>query len=64
MDIFDIFWTFYLNHLSPLWGYFLPPDSFMTLSNRSQNKEKSAKFDCDVNFIIEPSTIEKFVMHP
>ena len=19
----DIFWTFYLNHLSPLWGYFL-----------------------------------------
>ena len=18
----DIFWTFYLNHLSPLWGYF------------------------------------------
>ena len=23
MDIFDIFWTFYLNHLSPLWGYFL-----------------------------------------
>ena len=23
IDIFDIFWTFYLNHLSPLWGYFL-----------------------------------------
>ena len=22
MDILDIFWTFYLNHLSPLWGYF------------------------------------------
>ena len=22
MDIFDIFWTFYLNHLSPLQGYF------------------------------------------
>ena len=22
MDILDFFWTFYLNHLSPLWGYF------------------------------------------
>ena len=22
MDILDIFWTFCLNHLSPLWGYF------------------------------------------
>ena len=22
VDIFDILWTFYLNHLSPLWGYF------------------------------------------
>ena len=22
MDILDIFGTFYLNHLSPLWGYF------------------------------------------
>ena len=22
MDILDIFWSFYLNHLSPLWGYF------------------------------------------
>ena len=22
MDIFDIFWTLYLNHLSPLWGYY------------------------------------------
>ena len=24
MDILDFFWTFYLNHLSPLWGYFSP----------------------------------------
>ena len=23
MDILDFFWTFYLNHLSPLWGFFL-----------------------------------------
>ena len=23
MDILDIFWTFCLNHLSPLWGYFM-----------------------------------------
>ena len=23
MDILDFFWTFYLNHLSPLLGYFL-----------------------------------------
>ena len=23
MDIWDIFGHFYLNHLSPLWGYFL-----------------------------------------
>ena len=22
MDILDFFWTFYLNHLSPVWGYF------------------------------------------
>ena len=22
-DILDIFWTFYLNHHSPLWGFFL-----------------------------------------
>ena len=22
MDILDLFWTFHLNHLSPLWGYF------------------------------------------
>ena len=22
LDILDIFWTFCLNHLSPLWGYF------------------------------------------
>ena len=26
MDILDIFWTFYLNHLSPLWGYFFSYD--------------------------------------
>ena len=35
----------------------------MTLSNHTQNENKSVKFDFDVNFIIEPSTIEKFVMH-
>ena len=35
----------------------------MTLSNRSQNEDKSVKFDIDVNFIIEPSTVEKFIMH-
>ena len=23
MDILDFFWTLYLNHLSPLWGYFI-----------------------------------------
>ena len=22
LDILGILWTFYLNHLSPLWGYF------------------------------------------
>ena len=27
MDILDFFWTFYLNHLSPLWGYFYPVSS-------------------------------------
>ena len=27
-------------------------------------KTKSAKFDCDINFITEPSTVEKIVMHP
>ena len=34
MDILDIFWTFSLNHLSPLWGYFfyyLPPVSAMVM---------------------------------
>ena len=32
--------------------------------NRSRNEDKSAKFDFDINFIIEPSTVEKFIMHP
>ena len=36
----------------------------MTLLNRSRNKDKSAKIDFDVNFIIEASTVEKFVIHP
>ena len=35
----------------------------MILSNFSRNEDKSVKFDFDVNFIIELSTIEKFVMH-
>ena len=26
MDILDFFWTFHLNHLSPLWGYFFSYD--------------------------------------
>ena len=36
----------------------------LTLSNHNQNKDESAKFDFDINYIIELSTIEKFVMHP
>ena len=36
----------------------------MTLSNGSQNEDKSAKFDFDINFIIETSTMETFVIHP
>ena len=28
MDILDFFWTFYLNHLSPLWGYFSKLESW------------------------------------
>ena len=31
MDILDFFWTFYLNHLSPLWGYFFPTTSLKSL---------------------------------
>ena len=31
MDILDIFWTFYLNHLSPLQGYFFPTKSLKRL---------------------------------
>ena len=42
----------------------LTSDPFTTLSNYSRNEDKSAKFDLDINFITEPSTIEKFVMHP
>ena len=42
---------------------FWPPDPIMTLSNCSWNEDKSAKFDFDINFIIEPSIIEKFVMY-
>ena len=33
MDILDIFWTFYLNHLSPLWDYFLY-HKFMTAEQK------------------------------
>ena len=33
MDILDFFWTFYLNHLSPLWGYFC---MHLTLFNQVQ----------------------------
>ena len=33
MDIFDIFWILYLNHLSPLLGYFLK-------ISRNSNDEK------------------------
>ena len=29
----DIFWTFYLNHLSPLWGYFCLISSSLKISN-------------------------------
>ena len=31
MDILDFFGTFYLNHLSPLWGYFLSMQLFFTI---------------------------------
>ena len=31
MDILDFFWTFYLNHLSPLWGYFYLCTSYFVL---------------------------------
>ena len=31
MDILDFFWTFYLNHLSPLWGLFFERVSFQKL---------------------------------
>ena len=34
----------------------------MTFSNHSQNEDKSAKFDFDINFIIELSAVKKFVM--
>ena len=30
----------------------------------AENKDKSAKFDFDVNFIIELSIVEKFVIRP
>ena len=32
----DIFWTFYLNHLSPLWGYFtnLKKWKYLDIANR------------------------------
>ena len=35
MDIFDIFWAFYLNHLSPLWGYFSVIDKHLIDENLS-----------------------------
>ena len=33
MDILDIFWTFYLNHLSPLWGYFYNICTYSDITN-------------------------------
>ena len=31
IQLWTFFWTFYLNHLGPLWGYFLK--SFLNLQN-------------------------------
>ena len=52
----DIFWTFYLNHLSPLWGYFfeyptLCSDPFVGLLN-GQTDGQLASSICDNAVVI------------
>ena len=45
MDIFDIFWTFYLNHLSPLWGHFkISYDKTTLYRIRSLTKSDAKKY--------------------
>ena len=40
MDILDFFWTFYLNHLIPLWGYFCLPKLELASVEARQTKEE------------------------
>ena len=42
---------------------YLTSNSDLSPSNSTWNEDKSAKFEFDVNFTIEPSTVEKFEMY-
>ena len=44
MDILDFFWTFYLNHLSPLWGYFFEHINILESCNQPGIDNKSSNF--------------------
>ena len=53
MDILDFFWTFYLNHLSPLWGYFLKVRSwndFEALKILLEGMQKSIEKFCEKHY--------------
>ena len=53
MDILDFFWTFYLNHLSPIWGYFFlsdPPPAEAVLFTDKSTIEKIEKVLTDKKY--------------
>ena len=53
MDILDFFWTFYLNHLSPLWGYFLSSRlaaRYLSTPSRSRRRRRPYPFICRCGF--------------
>ena len=57
MDILDFFWTFYLNHLSPLQGYFYLLCCFST---KFFSISIDIKFDIWLNIIYSRCFIDIF----
>ena len=55
MDILDFFWTFYLNHLSPLWGYFIMTYCFVHQMSYKDTMRETAITCNDFGEYIETS---------
>ena len=48
----DIFWTVYLNHLSPLRGYFFTVDLIDNMCDSTQNQHGDQKGVCIITMIV------------